>query len=667
MIDPVASDAGAAAPVGRAAEELRGEMAAMLNAMQEGCALVNEDFVFAEANDAFCRMHGRSRAEVLGCSLGAVCGTDQFDDILQPRLQSCFANEVTRGEEAIEVATTEGRRYAIDFHPYAPAGRVTHAVLVVRDDTDRRRTTGEMRLLLDLMQSIHLAPDIESALGAVLQRVCEDTGWVIGQVWGLSASTTLLEWRAGWHRGRPEFEVFLHASQSMRFQSGEGLPGLVWARKAPVWIENYSHDTTFFRAKLAHELGLPTVVGIPVKADGRLVAVIEFRTTCAGPEDPRVMEMLSGVASLVGTVFERRLAQEQIDRFFDRSIDLHCIASVDGYLRRVNVAWEQISGFSARELVGRPWVEFVHPDDRPAFLGEFDRMKEGRAIVTFEMRTLIKAGGYVWTSWNATMPAGQNLIVATGRNITENKRADEAIRQSEEHYRELFHEAYQMQQNLRRLSDRVLQVQEQERTRLSRELHDEVGQALTAVSIHLAVLKRELAPDQEGLREKTDSTQRMLQRTMEAVHRFAVDLRPAMLDDLGLVPAMRSHIKKYSEHTGIAVTFSPDGHGQLDELDPESKTVIYRTLQEALNNAAKHGHATAVTVSLAPFPGEVVLSVADNGCGFDAESQIASRDPERLGLLGISERVRLVSGNVTIESHPGRGASLRVSIPFKPS
>ncbi|MBI3191288.1 MAG: PAS domain S-box protein, partial [Pedosphaera parvula] len=246
--------------------------------------------------------------------------------------------------------------------------------------------------------------------------------------------------------------------------------------------------------------------------------------------------------------------------------------------------------------------------------------------------------------------------------VTERKRAEEALRQSEEHYRELFLEARLMQEKLRSLSNRILFAQEEERKRISRELHDEVGQALTAINVNLAMLKRETAEKRNAGDRKIEEAQALLEQTMANVHRFARELRPAMLDDLGLIPALRSYTKDFGERTGITVHLTAD----LSEadLDGERKTVLYRVAQESLNNIAKHARASEV--ELAPHRQEdrVRMEIKDNGQGFQVDAR-AAKETSRLGLLGMEERVRLVNGTFALESSPGQGTRLLVAIPVR--
>ena len=246
--------------------------------------------------------------------------------------------------------------------------------------------------------------------------------------------------------------------------------------------------------------------------------------------------------------------------------------------------------------------------------------------------------------------------------IQEHRRTEAALRQSEKHYRKLFGQAELMQADLRELSDRILHVQEQERGRISRELHDEVGSALTAVNVTLAMVTNPAAGSPASFEARIAGVQALLEQTMGTVHNFARELRPAMLDDLGLLPALRSYLKGFQERTRIRTSFAAGPH--LEELDDDQKTTLFRVAQESLNNITKHAQASQVAVAIHRQNGSVRMEIKDNGKGFVMEPQLAAKRKKRLGVLGMQERVRLVHGHLGLHSQPGKGTVVSVLIPL---
>ncbi len=213
--------------------------------------------------------------------------------------------------------------------------------------------------------------------------------------------------------------------------------------------------------------------------------------------------------------------------------------------------------------------------------------------------------------------------------------------------------------NLRRLSRRLVQAQEVERKSLSRELHDAVGQMLTALGIELANLQSLKISDPEAFRTRVADAKQLNTDAMRAIRDLAMGLRPSMLDDLGLAPALEWQGREFSRHTGVPATIKVDG--MVDDLPEAYCTCIYRVVQEALTNCAKHANAKNVLVSVNGGDDSVEVIVQDDGAGFDP----TVRSRSGLGLLGIEERVQELEGTVNIASQPRKGTILRVHIPIK--
>ena len=209
----------------------------------------------------------------------------------------------------------------------------------------------------------------------------------------------------------------------------------------------------------------------------------------------------------------------------------------------------------------------------------------------------------------------------------------------------------------------ILHVQEEERKRISRELHDEVGQTLAAINTHLALVQRDRLGDQDSsLRARIADVEKLLVGAIERMHRFARALRSAALDDLGLLPALRSYLKDYAERTGLLVRFERAA-GDV-QLSSEQKTALFRIAQESLTNVARHAQATEVVVTFGFVKGGIQLQVGDNGKGFSTKRQLMAAGKTRLGLLGMQERVRLVNGRCILQSSPGRGTTVTAYIPL---
>jgi signal transduction histidine kinase len=220
-----------------------------------------------------------------------------------------------------------------------------------------------------------------------------------------------------------------------------------------------------------------------------------------------------------------------------------------------------------------------------------------------------------------------------------------------------FEEAAEARSELKALSARLVQAQETERRALSRELHDEVGQSLSAVLIELRNLSVGLATkSKEQLSEHVETIKSLVEGMIRVVRNMALLLRPSMLDDLGLVPALKWQAREVSKRTSMDVSVAAEFVS--DDFPDEYKTCIYRVVQEALHNVSNHAHASTVRIRVQQEQDRLTLSIQDDGQGFD------SRQVKGLGLLGIQERVTRLGGKCAVHSTPGSGTILAVELPF---
>jgi signal transduction histidine kinase len=250
------------------------------------------------------------------------------------------------------------------------------------------------------------------------------------------------------------------------------------------------------------------------------------------------------------------------------------------------------------------------------------------------------------------------------REIVRRHAVEKALKKSQQHYSLLLEQSHQMQERLRRLSRQILSAQEEERRRISRELHDEVAQVLTGVNLHLATLKKEVTANTKDVKRKITRTQRLVEKSVNTVHRFAGQLRPPALDDLGLIPALHSYMKDFARQTGIRIRFTSFTRDRTEQLDSAKRTVLYRVAQEALANVARHAQATLVRVSIQKLDGHIHMEIKDNGISFQVQDVLPTRRNKGLGLLGMRERVEMVGGRFAVESSPGKGTTIRADIPF---
>lgn len=316
-------------------------------------------------------------------------------------------------------------------------------------------------------------------------------------------------------------------------------------------------------------------------------------------------------------------------------------------------------------------IDLVLPDYSP---GTRDRMIRragtffAEAITPIEKthRTAREANAHLQQTIQTLNHRSADLT-ATNRQlhqeILQRKSVEESLRKSEQHYSELLKQSRHMQEQLRLLSRQLLSAQEDERRMISRELHDQIAQTLTGINVRLASLKTESTLNHKGLQRKISSTQRLVEKSVDIVHQFARDLRPTVLDDLGLIPALHSFMKNFTSRTGVRASLATFTM-KIDELDAARRTALFRVAQEALTNVARHAHASRVEVSVQKLPDCICMKIKDDGKSFDVDRALRANGGKHLGLLGMRERLEMIGGKFVVESAPGKGTTIQAQIPL---
>lgn len=376
-------------------------------------------------------------------------------------------------------------------------------------------------------------------------------------------------------------------------------------------------------------------------------------------------------------VHEQRTAMEALRESEERlRLIIECatdyaIFTLDGD-RRVtswNPGAEVIFGFTEEEMIGRSGDIIFTPEDRMSGAPEAEArtaLREGRAAD--ERWHLRKDGSRFYASGVLTSLRNGTFrgYAKVARDLTDRKRAEDDLREArvklEARVAERTAELTRANDARIELLRRLVTIQEDERRRVSRELHDGLGQELTALILALKGLEPDL-PERSPARDRLREVEAIVGGIGREVHDLAVELRPTALDDIGLVPALATYVAHWSERAGVAADFQSPGLG-IERLPPEVETTVYRVVQEALNNVAKHAGARRVSVIVERRRDEVTALVEDDGQGFDLEQVRSRPDRRRLGLIGMRERLALVGGTLLVESGEGEWTTLRARIPL---
>jgi PAS domain S-box-containing protein len=334
----------------------------------------------------------------------------------------------------------------------------------------------------------------------------------------------------------------------------------------------------------------------------------------------------------------------------------------------------RLLGYSRDQLIGKELFEIGLLKDEAASRQMFRKLKRSHEVRYEDLPLESQAGRHqeVEVVANLYQEDGQPVIQCNIRDITVRKLAEdmssrnvklkleivrrqqveEDLRANRKEQSRLLRQSRLQQKQLRDLSHRILHAQEEERKRISRELHDVIAQTLVGINVHLAVLDQGNAASPETFRQQISNTRLLVEKAVEIVHDFARELRPTMLDDLGLIPALQVYMKQFMADTGIRVSLK--AFAKIDQSAIMARTVLYRIAQEALTNVARHAKASHVEVTIESLEDIIRMTIKDNGQGFQVSGNAGSKKKNRLGLISMRERAEMIGGSFQVDSAPGR-------------
>jgi PAS domain S-box-containing protein len=380
------------------------------------------------------------------------------------------------------------------------------------------------------------------------------------------------------------------------------------------------------------------------RKDGKLIWVRNTVSLAPGTETvPRF-----GL-TIVEDITERKEAEERL-REYEKVVEgleeMIVVIDREYRYRIANRAFLTYRGLNREQLIGHSIPELLNKEALTVTKEKLDECFKGK-VVKYELRynypTLGERNLFI-SYFPVEGAGGVDRAACVLQDITESKRTEEKLQNS--------------LAQLRALAARLQSVREEERTRVAREIHDELGQALTAIKIDLASLMQELPRDLRQPRDRIQSLLKIADETIQSVRKISTELRPGILDDLGLVAAVEWAAEEFQARTGVKCRLSlPD----FDiAMDPERTTALFRIFQETLTNIMRHANATEVDVRLSKDNGDLSLEIRDNGKGIGEEQLAAGRS---LGILGMRERALVFGGELTIRGAPGQGTAVKVRIP----
>lgn len=307
-------------------------------------------------------------------------------------------------------------------------GNIVRYESTIGDITRRKLAERRSAAEHNVARILASASSVAEALSRTLQTVSEALEWEWCCVWRIDDEDQVLHCSELWYPpdGWDEFGSYCRTATFTRL---EGLPGRAWALRQPVWIPDITREADFLGASQAVKAGYRSAVAIPILADSVILGVVQFFGREVREPDPLLLTTLIAIGNQLGQYIERRRIEEERDRFFELSVDLLCIAGFDGKFRIINSAWTATLGWLPEEFVTRPYIDFVHPEDRAATLAEAERLAAtGGCTLSFDNRYRCKDGSYRWLSWRAVTDLSRKSIYASARDTTEMRRTEQKIR-----------------------------------------------------------------------------------------------------------------------------------------------------------------------------------------------------------------------------------------------
>lgn len=380
---------------------------------------------------------------------------------------------------------------------------------------------------------------------------------------------------------------------------------------------------------------------------------------------------------------QMRVSEIRYRRLFEAAHDgILIIDPSSNQIVDANPFMTRLLGYSRNQLMGKELFEIGLIKDEVASREMFRNLKKNHEVRYENLPLKSDSGRHqqVEVVANLYQEDGHSIIQCNIRDITIRKKAEElsshnlklrkeivrrekieeALRAQRKEQSVLLKQSRIQQRQLRELSHRILHAQEEERKQISRELHDVITQTLVGINVHLSILERGSLESSPAARRQITMTQLLVKKAVKIVHEFARELRPTMLDDFGLIPALQTYLEQYIADTGIRASLRASAEVQLTTI---MRTALYRIALGALTNVARHSKASSVEVTVESNKDLILMMIKDNGKGFHVTENSQSRKKNRLGLIGMRERAEMIGGTLQVISAPDQCTIIKVEIP----
>lgn len=598
--------------VQREIKESEMRLRTILDTDPECIKLIDKDARLLDINKAgLAMLEVNGQEEVRGGNLMLVVA-DKYKKQLGKILKDAFLGKSGRAEFEMNTFKGTHRWCEIFIVPFRNTeGEVVSALGVTRDITERRKSEEELRKSKETRELI-----MNSALDGIIavsfdQRIIS---------WNPQAEG-IFGWKESEVTGRLLHEVVI--PERLREKHLSGIAGFLKKGDSPVL--NKLIEVKGLHAS-GREFDLELIIRVIKSEEGEFL--------CTFVRD--ITERKSAELAL-------RLSEEKYRTLIEQAADAIALYDEKGRVLEANSSASKLLGYSKEELAKMFLSEILHEDEIRENPIQYDVLNAGVSTVKIR-RMKRKDGSVVITEVRSQqLPDGRFLSVV--RDMTERLKAEEELKAS--------------YKAIRKLTAYLQNIREEERTNIAREIHDELGQQLTVLKMDVAWLNKKFQGTDEKVNQRLKDLLIMLDETVKSVRRISSQLRPSLLDDLGLIAAIEWQLNEFEKRAGIKTKFVAPQEEVV--LPVSSKTALFRIFQESLTNVARHSQAKKLSVELRRENQSIIMSIIDNGKGFD-KKRIAEK--KTLGILGMKERCEMIGGTYEISSAAGEGTAVVVSVPF---
>lgn len=559
---------------------------------------------FIDVNEKMCRMFGYSKSELLQMNIETLIDPEQL------KTEPIVFARLSKGEHVYsERRMIDKNGKIIDVEANVKKLGTDMVLAIARDVTEKRKIAQEIKESEERYRSL-----IEQASDAIM----------------------VTDFNGNFIDGNESMcRMFGYTKKELLGMNVERLLDPVQSKTRPMYYDDLiqgKHE--FSERRMMDKSGRTLDVEANVKKIG----------------DNMLLAIARDVTDRKKIAQEIKISEERFRTLYEENPLMNFTIDADGKIISVNKQGAFELGYSVDELIGKSLLHVFNDEDHRTVL---DQLKEclsnPKKTFTWNLRKLTKTGETIWVSETGTALMDENgnyFVMIVCKNITERKKAEK--------------EMQQMNKQLRNLSSHLQSVREEERTSIAREIHDELGQQLTGLKMDASWLLKKIPSEEKNMHDKISGMIKLLDSTVNTVRRISTELRPGILDDLGLIDALDWQSNEFEKRTGIHCEFkSSPAESQFEK---NLSTGIFRVYQETLTNVARHSNATSIKTTFELSGDNIILKVQDNGNGFDED---AVRKKNTLGIIGMKERATMFGGKLSIESSIGKGTVIHLQVPMK--